>query len=260
MESTNVKTKKKGRGLLIAGIIIIVLAAGVVAGFTLLSNNTGEVLTYNLSEPLGDIKEAKVDINVGDGNLTVDGLTGGEPLLAGGALQYLEKQGLPERTLETFNGQATLKLGLNSGSQKGFRLPWQACNGLTEWQIQLNPAVAYDISAVSGGGIIKFDLAGLAITKLYVETGGGTMDVILPDTANNLTVTAKTGAGKVVVYIPSGVAARIHASTGMGAVNIDPSFPQVGEGTYESPDYESATQKIEITVGSGAGEVSVVTK
>ena len=218
------------------------------------------VLTHNLSEPLGNATAAKVDIDNGDGNLAIDGLTGGEQVLASGTLQYLEKQGLPTRTLNTSNGQATLKLKASGGGQPWFHLPWQACNGATEWQIHLNPKVQSDITAHSGGGNVKLDLAGMAVTRVAADTGGGNMDVVLPEDAANLSVTAKSGAGNVVVHVPSGIAARIHASTGLGKVIVDPRFSKTDKNTYQSPDFDSAANKVEITVKSGAGNVEVNTK
>jgi hypothetical protein len=218
------------------------------------------VLTHNLSEPLNGATVAKVDIDNGDGNLAVDGLAGGEQLLASGTLQYLEKQGLPTRTLNTSNGQATLKLKASGGGQPWFRLPWQACNGATEWQIHLNPTVSSDITAHSGGGNVKLDLAGMAVTRVSADTGGGNMDVVLPEDAANLSVTARTGAGNVVVHVPSGVAARIHATTGLGKAIVDSRFSQTDKNTYQSPDFDSAANRVEITVHSGAGNVEVNTK
>ncbi len=260
MESPK-SSKKKGRVFLVVGLIIIILVAGAVAGFTLVGGNASDsVLTYELREPLGDINAAKVDFNVGDGDLTIDGLPGGEPMLATGELQYLEGLNPPERTLESFNGQATLTMVTDSRGQTGFRLPWQACNGLIDWNIQLNPTVAYNITVKSDGGNVTIDLDGMSITHLMAETGGGNMEVVLPETADNLNVTAKTGAGKVVVYVPNGIAARIHATTGMGKVNVAPSFSQINSETYQSPDFDSAAQKVEITISSGAGEVDVVVK
>ncbi len=218
------------------------------------------ILTHNLSEPLGDATVAKVDIDNGDGNLAIDGLAGGEQLLASGTLQYLENQGLPTRTLNTSNGQATLKLKASGGGQPWFHFPWQACNGATEWQIHLNPEVKSDITAHSGGGNVKLDLAGMAVTRVAADTGGGNMDVVLPEDAANLSVTAKTGAGNVVVRIPSGVAARIHATTGLGKATVDPRFSKTDKNTYQSSDFDSAANKVEITVHSGAGNVRVNTK
>ena len=218
------------------------------------------VLTHNLSEPLGDATAAKVDIDNGDGNLVIDGLTSGEQVLASGTLQYLEKQGLPTRTLNTSNGQTALKLKASGGGQPWFRFPWQACNGATEWQIHLNPKVQSDITAHSGGGNVKLNLAGMAVTRVAADTGGGNMDVALPEDAANLSVTAKSGAGNVVVRVPSGIAARIHASTGLGKVIVDSRFSKTDKDTYQSSDFDSAANKVEITAKSGAGNVSVNTK
>jgi predicted membrane protein len=109
------------------------------------------------------------------------------------------------------------------------------------------------------------------------------MDVVLPDNAANLSVNAKTGAGNVtveigggitgsnivnansgagnvVVRIPGGVAARINATIGLGKATVDPQFSKTDDNTYQSSDFDSAADKVEITVHSGAGNVSVNTK
>lgn len=241
-----------------------------------------KILTHNLSEPLDGAKSAKFDINTGTGNLTIDRLTGGEGLLASGSLEYLEKQDPPAWMVDLRDGQPILTLKGSGGRQPGFRLPWAACNGETNWQIHLNPAVSSDITAHSGGGNVKLDLAGLPITRVSADSGGGNMEVVLPDQAANLSVMAKTGggnvtveigngttasntviatsgAGNVVISVPSGIAARIHASTGLGKVIVDPRFSKIDGNTYQSPDFESSIDKVEITAKSGAGNVSVNT-
>ncbi|HEX6035035.1 MAG TPA: hypothetical protein VFY83_11390, partial [Anaerolineales bacterium] len=106
-----------------------------------------KVLTHNLSEPLDGATTAKVDVNVADGNLTIDKLANGEQVLANGTLQYLESQGLPTRSVNTVNGRATLMLRAGNSGRPWFHFPWAACNGATEWQIHLNPNVQSDITA-----------------------------------------------------------------------------------------------------------------
>jgi DUF4097 and DUF4098 domain-containing protein YvlB len=242
-----------------------------------------KVFIQNLSEPLAGATTAKIDINVADGNLMVDKLTGSEPVLASGTLQYLEGQSLPTRSVNTVNGQPTLTLKAGSTGRPWFHFPWSACNGATEWQIHLNPKVQSDITANSGGGNVSLNLAGMDITRVSADTGGGNVNVVLPDNAANLSVTAKTGggnvtvelgsgitgsnvvdaksgAGNVDVRIPDGVAARIHAATGLGKAIVDSRFNKLDANTYQSPDYDSARDKIEVTANSGAGNVSVNTK
>jgi hypothetical protein len=238
------------------------------------------VLTHNLSEPLAGAKSAKVNVNVADGNLMIDELANGEQMLASGALQYIERQGLPTESVDVVNGQATLTLTARSTGRPWFHLPWEACNAATEWRIHLNPNVQSDITAYSGGGNLKLNLAGMAITRLSADTGGGNMDVVLPNHAANLSVVAKSGAGNVtielgddttgsntinansgagnvVLRVPRGIAACIHATTGLGKVIMDSRFNKMDDKTFQSPDYDSTSDKVEITAHSGAGNVSV---
>jgi DUF4097 and DUF4098 domain-containing protein YvlB len=218
------------------------------------------LLINNISEPLNGATTAKIDIHAGDGNLTIDRLTGDEHLLASGSLQYLEKQGLPTRSLVLNDNQAELTLRGGTAGQPWFHLPWSACNGATEWQVHLNSAVASDITAQTSGGNLRLDLAGMSVASLSADTGGGNVDVVLPDHPGNLRVNARTGGGNVVVSIPSDATARIHASTGLGKVVVDPGFNKTEKDTYQSPDFESAANKVEITLKSGAGNVVVSTR
>jgi hypothetical protein len=218
------------------------------------------VLTHNLSEPLNGATTTRVDIHAGDGNLTIDRLTGDEQVLVSGALQYLEKQGQPTRTRVSSNGQATLTLRGGAAGRPWFRFPWAVCNGATEWLIHLNPAVSANITAHSEGGNVKLDLSGMTVTRVSDDTGGGNVDVVLPDNAIDLIVNAKTGAGNVMVSIPNGVAANIHATTGLGKAIVDPRFRKTEDNTYQSSDFDNAANKVEITIHSGAGNVSINTR
>lgn len=240
------------------------------------------VLTQPLSEPLNGAKTAKLIIDPGDGNLTIDSLTDGNQVLASGTLEYLESQELPTRSAGTNNGMATLILKASRGKQPWFRLPWAACNGATTWQVHLNPGVIADINAHSNGGNIRLDLASLQVSRVAIDNGGGNIDVALPERAANLNVTAKTGggsvsveigrltgnnhveassgAGNVALRLPGGIPARIQVTCGMGKVIVDPCFHQINKTTYQSPSYDRATDRIEITAKSGAGNVTINTK
>jgi hypothetical protein len=217
-------------------------------------------LAYDLSEPLEETRTAKIEINCDDGNLTIDSLAAGEPLLASGMLQYAEKQGPPTRSLSSSGGQTTLTLKGGSAGRPWFHLPWSACNGAHEWQIHLNPTVSFDVTARSGGGNIKLDLAGTTLASLSTETGGGNIDVVLPDNPVGFTVYAKSGAGNVTVQMPGNIEARIQAASGLGKVIVDPSFNKIDSKTYQSAGYDGAAHKADITVATGAGNVVVSTR
>jgi hypothetical protein len=265
-------------------VIVIALLLGVVIGFAYWGSTPGgDILAADLAAPLNGATTAKVDIDAGTGHLAIDRLATGEQALASGTLQYLKSQGVPSRSLNASNGQATLTLRGGNAGQPLFRLPWAACGGAYEWQVRLNPSVPDDLTAHSAGGNVQLNLAKLAITRLAADTAGGNADVVLPDNAANLRATVKTGggnvtvevgsgitgnnsvdantgAGNVIVHVPSGLAARIHATSGLGKVTVDQRFSQIDGSTYQSPEYDGAANRVEITVGSGAGNVSVTSK
>lgn len=241
-----------------------------------------KILTYNLLEPLCEATTAKVDIDTASGNLTIDTLTEGEPLLASGTLEYVENQQMPTRSVDISNGRATLTLKSTSLGKPLFRLPWSGCIAATDWQIHLNPDVQADITARSGGGDLKLNLAGMDLTRVMADSGGGNLDVILPDNTTNLSVTAKTGGGNVTVHlgsgmkgnniltatsgagivevrIPSSIAARIYATSGWGKETVASRFNNIDKHVYQSPDFDRAVDKVEITAQSGAGNVIVNT-
>lgn len=215
-----------------------------------------KVQTYLLSEPLPGATEVMIDINTVDGNLSIDGMPGGTEL-ASGTLQYLENQEPPTHSVQSIKGRATLTVKSGSKGQPWLRMPWAACNGATEWQIHLSPAVNMEINAHSGGGNVTLNLTGLKVTCLNADTGGGNLEVYLPDRVAGMQVTIKSGAGNVTVHLPSGMAARVHATTGLGKVIMDGPFIQTGKTTYQSPEYDNAVSKVEITASSGAGNVSI---
>lgn len=241
------------------------------------------VLIHHLSEPLNGAARAKFEINPADGNLVIDTLTGGAPVLACGELEYLEKQAVPARSISQGGGQVTLALTGGKVGQRWFRLPWAACNGATVWKVHLNPEISAEILANSSGGNIRLALAGMDVTRLSAETGGGNIEVALPEQSMDLVVSARTGAGNVTVdlgrgaagrsvvgansgagnvevRLPGGLAARLIAGSGLGKAVIDPCFQKVNATTYETPGYDLAADRVEITAKSGAGNVIVKIK
>ncbi|HEX9013534.1 MAG TPA: LiaF domain-containing protein [Anaerolineaceae bacterium] len=249
-----------GTTVLIGGAVAVVLLGGAFGLTTRGSSASSKTLTDTLSEPRNGASSARFDLNVGTGNLYIDTQVNSGTELASGTLQYAGKQGPPARSLTMSSGKAVLTVRGDKTGRTGFRFPWEACNGATDWQIHLNPAVAADLTAHSGGGNIKIDLSGMNVSSISTDTGGGNIDLVLPDGAANLLVTAQSGAGNVTVRAPRGAAIKVTAASGMGKIMVDPQITQVDKTTFQSPGYDTAAQKIELTLKSGAGNVTVVTQ
>jgi hypothetical protein len=48
-----------------------------------------------------------------------------------------------------------------------------------------NPTVSSEITAHSDGGNVRLNLAGMAVTRVSADAGGGNMDGFLPDNADS---------------------------------------------------------------------------
>jgi hypothetical protein len=67
----------------------------------------------------------------------------------------------------------------------------------------------------------------------------------------------ESGAASVKVRVPPGVAARISGQMGLGALDVDQHrFPPRGGG-YESDDFSTAANRVELEVEGGVGSVDV---
>ncbi len=167
MNALKTRCTGKVNVFLILLLATLVLVVSVITGFALFTKSvTGNVLNYNLTEPLGLATTAKIEINPGDGNLMVDRVTSGEQVLASGTMQYFERQGLPSQSLNTSNGLATLTLKASSAEQSWSKLPWEACNGATEWQIHLNSTVQSELTTHSDGGNVNLNLAQECLSRV----------------------------------------------------------------------------------------------
>jgi predicted membrane protein len=239
-----------------------------------------EIINQIFSTPRDGIKTANIDIEVSTGNLILGILPAGSPLLASGTLQYLEGQDQPAVSVAADKGHADLSLRANNAKPQWSLLPWKACLGATSWTFNLHPIVLSDIRVHSGGGNLQLNLDGTAVKNVFAETGGGNVDLSLPSDLEDIQVLAKSsggnvtvrigqnttgyskvevgsGAGNVTASIPDEIPARIHAASGLGKVMIDPRFKKIGEKEYQSPEFEKAESRIELTIQSGAGNVEV---
>jgi len=69
---------------------------------------------------------------------------------------------------------------------------------------------------------------------------------------------ARSGAATVRIRVPDGVAARIRPSLGAATLNVRGArFPWQG-GTYQSPDYDTAANRVDLDIDAGAATIDVI--
>ena len=134
-------------------------------------------------------------------------------------------------------------------------MPW--LEQPSRWTIGLTTEVPLDLRVDTGASKATLDLGGLRLRSLDLQTGASETRVLLPRAAGATTVTAQAGAASLTIEVPAGVAARIRTRMALGAQIDQVRFPVSGDG-YESPDYATATNRVDIDVQGGVGSFRVI--
>jgi hypothetical protein len=137
-----------------------------------------------------------------------------------------------------------------------YGLPW--VDRRSEWAVGLTAEVPLDLRVDAGASKVTLDLGDLRLRSLELHTGASDTRVILPRAAGATSVRAEAGVASLTLEVPAGVAARIRSRMALGSTQVDQSrFPAVAGG-YESPDYATAPNRVDIDVQGGVGSLRVV--
>ncbi len=189
--------------------------------------------------------QARLTIHHGAGRLTGGGGAASGDLFSGTFVGGVEQQ--------VTRAGDRLEVELRQSERGWWSGPWTSDHGL-DWGLRLTHAVPLTLELNTGAGETRLDLSQVRVTELTVKTGASSTEITLPAAAGHTRVVVEAGAAAVVLRVPEGVAARIDAGAAVGAVDVDARrFPG-----QQSPDFETAANRVEITARIGAGSLSVV--
>jgi hypothetical protein len=126
-----------------------------------------------------------------------------------------------------------------------------------DWEVHVNPAIPLSVKFDSGASSSTLDLSDLKVTDLDIDTGASSTELTLPASAGSTHVDIDTGASSLKVNIPTGVAASIRIKSGIASVNVNPRFSHLDGGLYQSPDYSTATNRVDMTIDAGVGSIEI---
>ena len=203
---------------------------------------TGGQLVETLELPLGDAQQAQVEIKFGAGELVTRRAT------PGSLIEGTFRGGVRHRSISP--GHVELRQDLDGG------IPWLDRD--VRWDVGLTDAVPLDLRLDVGAYRGTIDLSDLRLRTLQLHTGASETLVRLPRAAESTTVKGEIGAASLTLVVPAGVAARIRSRMALGTTRVDEGrFPRVGD-VYQSVEYGTAPNQIEIDVQGGVGSVNVV--
>jgi hypothetical protein len=134
---------------------------------------------------------------------------------------------------------------------------WPASGPTFRWDVRLTGEKPLDLRLDTGASRASIDLSELLVRQLDLQSGAAETRVRLPRAAGVTVVRSQTGVASLSIDVPQGVAARIRSSMALGRVDVDTRrFPQT-LGGYESPDFVTAPNRVEMDIRGGVGSVTI---
>lgn len=197
------------------------------------------------SIPLGEAKSVKYKFSHGVGQLDIGG---GAP--AGQAMVGTDAAGMNRNS--RLNGER-LEVRVEAGPSF---IPFVGpSEGI--WRFQLAQDIPAVVSIESGASSLNIDLRDVLATHCILKTGASSANVTMPARGVAM-LDVEAGAATVKIHVPEATAARIRVKEGVTAVNIDANrFPRLESGIYQSSNYDSSSDRAEIHIESGLGNVIV---
>ena len=210
-----------------------------------------EVFTFKrpedetLAVELRGVKQAEIKLNHGAGSLTIAGGADAGMLLNGSFL------GGVDESIHYEGEKAEVRL---RAQPRGPIFVGQASPN--DWSLRLTDAIPLELSLNTGASESTIDLSAVRVSELKLSTGASSTRLTLP-AAGQTSARISAGAASLDLTIPAGTAARLRIRSGVGSIEVDRArFPKV-DGAYQSPDYESAANRVDVNISAGVGSVTV---
>jgi hypothetical protein len=199
--------------------------------------------------PLEGAREARVTVKHGAGRIVVKAMTRADQLVDGTFAGGLD--------VRTHKRGDVLDVDLQVPSDVGWMFPWAWQSRGLEWDFALNDAIPLSLAFETGASETRLDLSNLRVRELSLKTGASSMVAMLPANAGQTRVRVEGGATSVVLNVPANVGARVRFRGGLATAKVDHQrFRQMGE-VYETADYATAPNKIDIDAEMGVGSLEV---
>ncbi len=264
-------------GISVVALALVLVFAGPEMGIAPSSSATTDVI----SEPLGGVVTAHIDLDFSVGETTITALENSTNLLEAeithlGDLEF------------TASGEQVKDIRLREIEQH-LHFDWfeifQDQN--LRWDVGLSPGIPLSIRIDGGVGESDLDLSQLDITKLDLDSGVGEMIITLPATGSMYEVNVDVGVGRIelrledgidvtldidggvgdtIIIIPENVGVRLVGDIGVGEIKVPGSYSHtnsdedriVGEsGVWESSNYDDAAHSVTITYDGGVGQFTI---
>jgi hypothetical protein len=240
----------------LATVVLIIGAVGINMGT---SSPTDTGIATSIPTELQGASQATVTVRFGAGQLTIGPILQPPPTLANMTFQGPEQLAPQPRYTVSSAGVGQLEYQSSSHGAPGFVPFVDGRSDAADMDLTLTPDVPITALTIQTGATdARIDLSKLRVGSLEMSIGAATTWLRFPEAAGLTTAHITGGASTLTIQVPQGVAAQIQMRGGLSTVNVDQSrFPRVNDNLYRSPDYDTATNKVDLSIETGVTTIQV---
>lgn len=124
-------------------------------------------------------------------------------------------------------------------------------------KFHLNNQITWDIDMDTGAVDGDFDLTGLVVDKIKLDTGAANMNIKLGGKSQHQDIEINAGASKIEFTVPSNAGIRVKMDGALNSTNLDGPDWEKKNGYNYSKGYDQAEVKIDMDVDMGVGRFTV---
>jgi len=243
--------------LILTGVVIG-LAIAVVAAMSLRTVNMASLESFSQAQAVEGATQADVQVHFGAGNLAISALQPSDDSLS--RLRFEGPSDLrPDTTYTVSDGVGHVGFISRGAQEVWLNLPFVGrARDHADLGVRLSPNVPLTLDVAAGAADSDLDLTKLRVTRLDLQSGASDTRIQLPEAAGFTTLSAKAGVGELRIDVPPTVAADIEITNALGNRTVDQTrFRSFGNGHYRSVDYDTATNRVEMRLELGIGDLVV---
>lgn len=193
--------------------------------------------SYDYSE---GIKNAKLSLELGAGNITVES-DSTRLLSAVTTNPYIESNPVIEGENASFQF-STERMGMMPMGRDSY-----------SYDFKLGNKALWDIEVDCGAIDSNFDLAGIPVSSLDIDSGAADIEIQMGSLQKDSTININSGASDISIAVPSTSGVRVYIDAALKSNNLDSLGWSKKNDYYESPNYAQAENKINIELNTGVG-------
>jgi hypothetical protein len=228
----------------------VVIVVGAVAYAALAPTTAFGTRQASSSESLGGLTAATLDMNYDAATVDIQAGSLGDSLYQT-RVDYPSSDNPPTISLDRVTGTLEIR---DTSSFALFRLFGSSRRHLV---VTLSNRIPWSIQVGGGATNLRLDLRSLQLSKLEVSGGANRLDAQLPSPKGTVVIDVSGGASNLTLRAPGESEWRVAVSGSVSAVTINGSSSGTlgGEFQRQSPGYNSATDRFDITISGGASRV-----